>query len=168
MKVKISAAFVLSLTLLFVGQSFGVSYAQDGAPPNAWRSLVPLKSTRADVEKLFGAAQDVTGQQHSYKLKTESVSFTYAKGNCSPSDEGWNLAPGTILEINVLPQAALSASEAGLDLSNFLQTATDSKELSLYTNPENGVTVRTKGGSAIVAIKYGASSRDVSRACAAN
>lgn len=170
MKAKITVAFVFALIVAWMVQPFGHSHAQtaqQGAatPPNAWKGLVPLRSTRADVEKMFGAPTEVTGKLNTYKLKTENVSFTYAKGNCSGQDNGWNLPAGTIIEIDVTPQATLLASEAGFDLSKFWKANTDDAELSMFTNADIGVAVRTKGSSNVVNIKYGAAGSDTAKAC---
>ena len=170
MNAKIAVAFVFALVLAWMVQPFGHTHAQTTqgsatAPPNAWKGLVPLRSTRADVEKMLGAPTEVIGKSHSYKLKTENVSFTYAKGNCSGADNDWNLPAGTILEIDVTPQTALSASDAGLDLSKFWKANTDDAELSMFKNADLGVTVRTKGNSNVVNIKYGAASSDAVKAC---
>jgi hypothetical protein len=170
MKAKIAVAFVFALILAWMVQPFGHSHAQTTqgsatAPANAWKGLVPLRSTRADVEKMLGAPTEVTGRAYAYKLKTENVAFTYAKGNCSGSDNGWNLPAGTILEIDVTPQTTLLASEAGLDLSKFWKANTDDADLSMFTNADIGVTVRTKGNANVVNIKYGAASSDAAKAC---
>ena len=167
MKVKTIAALVFALTLVaqLAVQAENNQQLSTSTPPNAWKTLVPLRSTRADVEKIFGAASEVNGHRYIYKLKTESVWFTYAKGDCNPQD-GWNVPAGTILEINVTPQTTLLASDAGFDLSKFVPAKTDDAELAIYTNADYGVTIKTKGSSkAVVGVKYGASSADVPRAC---
>jgi len=168
MKVKMIAAFVFALTLLVqlvVVQAETSQQLSASTAPNAWKTLVPLRSTRADVEKMLGAATEVNGHRYIYNLKSESVWFTYAKGECNPQD-GWSVPAGTILEINLTPKTTVLASDAGFDLSKFVPAKTDDAELAIYTNADTGVTIRTKGSSkAVVGIRYGASSADATRAC---
>lgn len=169
MKVKMTAALVFALALMVQLVVIAEANNQELAastPANAWKTLVPLRSTRADVEKMFGAASEVNGHRYIYNLKTETVSFTYAKGGCDRQDGGYNVAAGTILEINVTPLTTVLASDAGFDLSKFAPALTDDKELTIYLNADYGVTVRTKGSSkAVIGVKYGASARDVALSC---
>ena len=45
-------------------------------PANSWKTLVPLRSTRADVERMFGKAEIPNGGYHLYKFEKEKVFFT--------------------------------------------------------------------------------------------
>src|ERR1700720_1961854 len=49
---------------------------------NAWRGLVPLRSTRADVERLLGPPMVLVAGSYSYETKEEKVRVLYSEGSC--------------------------------------------------------------------------------------
>ena len=55
----------------------------------SWRGIVPLKSTRADVERLLGKP----GKYNRYQFENERVSFDYSNGRCEGSDHCLCLVP---------------------------------------------------------------------------
>lgn len=137
-------------------------------PANAWRTLVPLRSSRSDVERLFGTPDILLGARHLYKFESENVAFTYARGNCDPFDSGWDVPVDTILKIEVTPQIVLPIGKSGFDLTKFRQTEMDHPNLVIYTALEEGVTIHTKtirDSEAIVSIQFVASVREKGLAC---
>lgn len=55
-----------------------------------WRQIVPLKSTRADVERLLGPTKELYFAV--YQLKPGSLFIEYSSGPCSPERKGgWNV-----------------------------------------------------------------------------
>src|SRR5687767_1862723 len=71
-----------------------------------WRGIVPLKSTRADVERLLGVSKRSSDSISYYKLTTEIVVFHFQKEPCESEGEkfgyGWNVPPGTVTSIAVI------------------------------------------------------------------
>ncbi len=84
-----------------------------------WRGIVPLKSTRADVERLLGKPSS-SGY---YNLRNEIVSFDFQREPCDSEMEkfgfGWNVPPGTVTEIGIIPK--------GVHRKDEYQLAGDSK-----------------------------------------
>src|SRR5690349_1089355 len=87
----------ISILLLIAAQN---SMARD------WHGIVPLKSTRAQVERLFGKP-DKWGD---YQIRGERVSFEYSDGPCTDLYRGLAkancyclLEKGTVLSITVEP-----------------------------------------------------------------
>lgn len=139
-------------------------------PANSWKTLVPLRSTRADVERLFGKPHEVLGSTPLYKFSEENVVFTYARGNCDPYDGGWNVPAQTIIEIKIIPQGAMPLGKAGLDLSKYRRTETQHPPAITYTNAEEGVTITTRMFTApedILSIQLRPSVRELEFACPA-
>lgn len=108
-----------------------------------WRGIVPLKSTRADVERLLGKP-DKWGE---YEYKDERVSFRYADGPC----KGIYLALGkdnckclvdkdTVMAIEVEPTVKRKFSHLKLDMTRFTRTAiAPYPHTFAYYNPTEGI-----------------------------
>ncbi|HKV35768.1 MAG TPA: hypothetical protein VJP89_15635 [Pyrinomonadaceae bacterium] len=140
----------------------------EAKPINVWRGLVPLSSTKSDVERLFGKPSSVLASRPVYSFEKENVLFTYAQGNCDPQDSNWNVPPGTILEIEIVPQVIISVNDLGFDLRKFRDEKWDHPESLVYTNIDEGVTIRTRTieiPNAVTSIKLSGSSHDLKLAC---
>jgi len=89
---------------------------------NVWNGIVPLKSTRADVEKLLGLPpQDNKGKDAAiYKTKDGKVFVLYSTGPCKikPS-RGWNVPESTVISVSVYPDAGPKFAELKLDIRKF-------------------------------------------------
>src|SRR5688572_31814092 len=64
-----------------------------------WRGIVPLHSTRADVELLLGKSTDECDCV--YRTENEVVRVDYAKAPCEGWPRGWNVPVGTVLAFSV-------------------------------------------------------------------
>ena len=91
----------------------------------AWRGIVPLKSTRADIERRFGKPDKWGG----YDLKDERVSFDYGDGTCKGlylslgADNCKCLAnEGAVMSIFVELVTKRRASDLKLDVKTFKKT----------------------------------------------
>jgi hypothetical protein len=59
--------------------------------PRAWRGLVPLQSTRADVEKVLGKSEKSHYSTYIYNTADNRIDILYSEGTCEPSEvERWN------------------------------------------------------------------------------
>jgi len=137
-------------------------------PANSWKTLVPLRSTRTDVERMFGKAEILTGGDHLYSFKKEKVFFTYTYGNCVTHDRGWNVAADHILEIYIIPQQELLPANTGFDLKKFRRTESYRPTATIYENPEEGVTISTRilrVAEEIISISLQPSIRELEFAC---
>ncbi len=123
-----------------------------------WRGIVPLKSTRADVERLMGKPSS----SGSYNLPNEIVSFDFQRAPCDDSMEkfgyGWNVPPGTVTEIGIIPK--------GVHRKDEYQLARDSKVedngfgLVYYWDNEAGLMVETYNGLVTLVDYYPKSSEE--------
>lgn len=109
----------------------------------AWRGIVPLKSTRVDVERRFGRPDKWGG----YDLKGERVSFDYGEGTCKGvylslgADNCKCLAnEGAVMSILVEPLTKRRASDLNLDVKTFKKTPISPFPQTFeYYNPTEGI-----------------------------
>jgi hypothetical protein len=64
-----------------------------------WKGIVPLHSTRADVERLLGQP---VGEDSDYEVEGARVQFAYAERGCQEGiPGGWKVPPDTVVSITV-------------------------------------------------------------------
>jgi hypothetical protein len=79
-------------------------------PAAGWRGLAPLRSTRADVERLLGRPESESGSV--YVTDGERVSVTYSRRPC---DYGWQVSPDTVISFFVHPKQPPALADLKLD-----------------------------------------------------
>jgi len=122
-----------------------------------WRGIIPLKSTRADVEKLLG--RPVNPDWARYELADEDVIFEYSKYGCAqpptvsgwpiPPIEGWNVQPDIVLFIRVILHKQVPLASILKDKTAFKKVRGDSDVTShfLYLDEEAGFAIDLNGDS---------------------
>jgi len=81
-----------------------------------WRGIVPLKSTRSDVERLLGKPNE-SGR---YQFPTEKARITYSTGRCDHKENCECRTPeGTVLSIYVVPEDRIRFSQLSLPKSKY-------------------------------------------------
>lgn len=129
-----------------------------------WRGIVPLKSTKADVERLLGEPN----QLGRYEIENELVSIFYSKAICV---DRYNLAKpicecfvpkDTVLRIAVTLNRAVKVSQFGIDKNNYERTLFNANPpTATYANFKDGVvyTIR-ESDDAVTNIDYLPSAKD--------
>lgn len=175
--VFISAIATMGNPVSFHGQSASralqpvqdaAAQKSDAKPINVWRGLIPLISTKSEVERLYRKPHVMIGSRSAYEFDKEKVLFTYAVGNCDPQDSNWNVPAGTILEIEIIQQGIVSVNDLGFDLRKFIDERWEHPELVVYKNIDEGVVIRTKTikiPNAVMSIKFSGSRRHFELAC---
>jgi len=115
----------------------------ENASAKEWRGIVPLKSTRAEVERRFGKPNE----RGDYELNDERVSIDYADGPCvdlyfTLGKENCKclVAKGTVMSIYVQPTVKRKFSGLKLDLTRFTRQAiVPYPDNFAYYNPTEGV-----------------------------
>jgi hypothetical protein len=110
---------------------FGVANAKE------WRGIVPLHSTCEDVKRLLGPSSCKASY---YDLKDETVFINYSE---KPCDErlhgGWNVPPGTVINISVNPKKPPTLAELHIDESKYKKSPSKLAIGNInYTNEEEG------------------------------
>jgi len=124
-----------------------------------WRGIVPLHSTRADVEALIGPPMQPNGI--TYDLKNERVNVVYSDGSCEKSKVEWNVPPGTVIGITIYPQTKLMISDLRTDLNKFEKFINPHDPDSVsYNNKEEGIGIGTRSNGEVVVIEYFPAAKD--------
>jgi len=139
-----------------------------------WRGIVPLHSTRADVERLLGKPkQDFEGILVEYQLSTETIDIQFA-ANPQCKEEwpysSWDVPKHTVTFIRVAPTKETFLSELKLDLSKFTKEPGDYDVPShfYYINESDGFTVSVQemgAGTLVGAFVYGPPSSEARLRC---
>jgi hypothetical protein len=144
----------LALCLTFL------SLLQSREQSEGWRGIVPLQSTRADVERLLGKSESNCGC--SYKLADVNVFFTYSLTNGCQKGQvgGWNVPQDTVTWITVNPKHFISADDLLLDKIKYKVTTDDKFDrITRYIDESQGVSIEVADGL-VRSFNYGPSMRD--------
>ncbi|HEU4507511.1 MAG TPA: hypothetical protein VFR78_04680 [Pyrinomonadaceae bacterium] len=130
-----------------------------------WRGVTPLKSTRADVERLFGKPNEL-GR---YEIENERVTITYSQGPCNGALGALGranceclVAKDTVLRIAVTLDSAIEVSKLGIDKNKYERTPIHAyKPTATYSDFTDGVvyTIR-ESDDAVTFIDYLPSAKD--------
>jgi hypothetical protein len=130
--------------------------------PRGWQRIVPLHSTRADVERLLGSSNDPC--KCLYKTAGELVEVKYASTPCKGEVPGWNVPAGTVLSLTVTPKTWQRFSELHIDESKYVKHY-DDVITTYYTNRDEGIEYAVSQSGMIAAISYIPSTRDSHLRC---
>ena len=134
--------------LLFISQA---------ATAKAWRGIVPLHSTRAEVERLLGPP---TVEDYGYRFEDEIATITYSSRACEEGlPGGWNVPINTVVEIRVSSNRELSSADALPKGKTFEQIYAVEKTQIDYLDAEEGVQYMTRDGL-LLAVTYTGSAAD--------
>jgi hypothetical protein len=85
-----------------------VAVTASSAISKEWRGIVPLKSTRVDVERLMGRANMSSTGSVYYNLRNEMVVIQFETAVCDSVGGklglGWDVPLGTVVNIGVIPK----------------------------------------------------------------
>jgi len=114
-----------------------------------WRGIVPLRSTREEVARILGPP--APGLRDQYELERESVFIIYSDGKCgAPGNAGWDVPPGTVVEIRVTPKTRLKLSQLGVDKDKYRKEENRLSGGTFYTDFERGVGYSVSGEDEVV------------------
>jgi len=128
-----------------------------------WRGVVPLRSTRADVERLLGKPNAPYGR---YNIENEEADITYSSERCA---NGWNVPRDTVIRILVSLSGNRNLSEFRVDPNKFRKESdTHLTGNTYYTNRDQGVTYRVLESGVVLSIYYEPTNEDDSLRCASS
>lgn len=140
------------LSFWFVVVAAGLSHGKE------WRGIVPLHSTRADVEKLLGPSKEAQKQHVStHETENEVVLVEYSTG--APCGSGWprvwRVPRDTVINVVVHPKRDLWSADLHLDERNFKKTDNQGHgpPYFYYTNEKDGVQYEVTQGR-VMTITY--------------
>jgi hypothetical protein len=124
-----------------------------------WRQIVPLKSTRAEVERILGST---TGAYFAeYELKEGSLFIEYSSGPCRPERKGgWNVPTDVVIRLRLWPKHRMRIADLKLDPKKFRKIVDEHVIGALYyVNDEEGITYAVQSGE-IAFVEYHPAKRD--------
>jgi len=146
-------AFIATVMLLTAASS----YTKD------WRGIVPLHSTRADVERLLGPPDTDRGSAIFYTIEFSRVSFHFPQAPCGRPGSLWSVASNIVTEIWVTHQQLHEVRLSDVNVSSGFRTQKDPEldYILYYKNDAEGINYEvdtrygTDANGAIVALtKY--------------
>ena len=149
LKVRLACAAVLLLTAA-------------AAQAKEWRGVVPLHSTRDDVERLLGPPQ---ADYWHYNFEEESAHLSYAERPCEEGlPRGWNVPKDTVVEIHTVPKNDLKLSDVLAPGKDYRQVSAAHTAHVYYVDAEEGVRYTVWEGM-VQSISHFPAAKDDSLAC---
>jgi hypothetical protein len=129
------------------------------AAGQGWRGIVPLHSTRADVERLIGSPTESNGL--TYSLKTEQVTIYYSTSRCIKGwPHGWDVSPDVVIKIDAYQKMKLKVDQSGIDLRSFTKSENVRLGVFDYTDKNSGVSIGVKADGEVEVVQYYPSIKD--------
>ena len=125
---------LLTIVALFFFAGISIS-ARD------WRGIVPLHSTRAEVERLLGPPDTDRGAAIFYNVDFSRVSFHFPQSPCGGPGASWNVAPNIVTDIWVIQNPPHEVRLGDIKLGDGFRTEKD-PELGYilnYINDADGI-----------------------------
>ena len=137
-------------------------------PAKEWRGIVPLRSTRADVERLLGQPTKPGGSI--YDLGSESAIIVYASGapcgDDSPSS--WQVPRDTVISVTVYSETKPPFSDLKIDRSKYKRVDDGHlPDVFYYINEEEGAKIEVVQGN-VAGITYFPAAKDGHLRCPDN
>lgn len=111
-----------------------------------WRKIVPLKSTRADVERLLGSKEKSYGIV--YELTSGVLSIEYSSGPCRKDRRGgWNVPEGIVISYSFSPKNKQRENDLKLTRRKFRRVVlSHTGGITYYINDVDGIMYVTQQG----------------------
>jgi hypothetical protein len=124
-----------------------------------WRQLVPLKSTRAEVEQVLGPTKEA--YYAIYKLKEGNLFIEYSSGPCRPERKGgWNVPLDTVVHVSFTPNQKKRLSALKLDPKKFRKVVSHhAAGIFYYVNDEEGIVYQVQEGK-VDSVEYGPTKKE--------
>ena len=137
---------IITMTLIWLSVLSPMGFNQE----NGWRGIVPLHSTREDVEKLIGPPNTPNGSMYDPPSDgiVDRVYVQYSTGHCTKERSGgYNIPSGTVIQIVVTWSKRQDFCELQIDESKF-EKSLDSEipEIVYYSNMEKGIMYTVEDG----------------------
>lgn len=144
----------------------------DVALARAWRGIIPLHTTRAEVRKLLG--KPIIGGDGSldlYDLKEGRVHVMYARHPCEeglPADWGnWRVPHDTVVNISIQLHEEIPLRRLRIRNIERYKWYTGASGATYYHDPIRGLEYQVQEGM-VTAITYGPTRRDRALLCKRN
>lgn len=127
-----------------------------------WKGIIPLHSTRADVERLLGPPVKPCKDSCHYDTTTEGVFVRYSGEPCEEGQENrWRVPANTVISLSVNLAEGQKLSDLKLDRRRFRKT--EDPELhgySTYENEGEGISYSVSDEGVVYRIEWFGTSKD--------
>ncbi len=130
-----------------------------------WRGIIPLHSTRADVERLLGKGTDEC--KCGYYLNDMNIFFKYSPGDCRSGRGGWDVPLDTVVWITIYPKPNPRLSDLNIDETKFKKRQGAHIQEFYYENEEEGLTLEVYDDR-VQSFLYGPAQKDKHLRCPDN
>jgi hypothetical protein len=121
---------------------FFAFFAHPCCETNEWNGIIPLKSTRADVEKLLGKAPGSSNNTAQYKTRNENIFVVYANDPCTTEkSRSGNSQSALVVILEITPFVPQKLSDLKLDEGRFKKTLDETRNEMYMTNTVDGITI---------------------------
>ena len=138
------------------------------AEAKGWRGIVPLHSTRSQVEQLLGPpTEQNTPYSVVYKTPDETVLIYFANGRpCGIGEKysQWRVAPNIVIEIFITPRPGSPFAQLTIDESGYKKFTVGHLSETRYVNDREGESL-TVVGSEVRSMTYFAAAADSHLEC---
>src|ERR1044072_186599 len=138
------------------------------AQAKGWRGIVPLHSTRSQVEQLLGPPTEQSNPYSVvYKTPNERVEIDYSNGRpCGIGEKygHWRVAPNTVIDIFISPHPSSPLSQLSIDESRYKKFIVGHLSETRYADAREGE-VLSVAGDEVRSITYFAGSDDSHLEC---
>jgi hypothetical protein len=137
-----------------------------GAKAQGWRGLIPLHSTRADVERLLGPSSEPEKFSADYELGDSVVSVEYSSGSCRKEMKGgWNVQRDTVISIRIGFKDKAQFPPSKIDKRKFKkERSSHTPSITYYVNKKEGIMYEVQEGM-VQSVEYYAVSKDLYLEC---
>jgi hypothetical protein len=141
-----------------------------GVAANNWQGLVPIRSSRSDVERLLGPPRSSLGEIYTYGSSENRIDVSYSSDPCKGGGTKLRAsATDVAMRITVSPQKLLLVQNLGLDKAKYVRIKNDHPENWVqYLNSDEGITIEAvlnNGCEQVISIVYQATVTDREARC---
>lgn len=118
-----------------------------GAEAKGWRGILPLHSTRVDVERVLGPPTEKLSEYSVlYRTENETLTISYARGlPCGIGEKysQWRVPRDTVASIQITPNMGSPLSKLSIDESKYKKRSGGHRPEDIYyINEQDGETLR--------------------------
>jgi hypothetical protein len=151
------SALLVSSTLIGVGQSYLRHPAEN------WKSIVPLLSSRSDVERQLGLSDSQDCSECTYRTPTETAFVIYSRAPCQATTaNGWNVPKGTVVRLTIFPR---ETSAEKIDRAKFAAEKVVHISSGYVVLQESGISYAFDADDRIKSVSYLPKEADNNRRC---
>jgi hypothetical protein len=116
----------------------------DWSLPTSWEGIVPLVTTRNEMERLLGSSTDVDGPKVTYKGSSARIDVWYSTGPCNPVVGRWNVPAGVVVAVDVYLKRPLLLDRINFDRSKYVRDQwSHPANWATYFRDEEGIRITT-------------------------